>query len=149
MEAVLSSLGALLVRAVPTLLLLLFLHIYLKAIFFKPLEKALAERKAATSGVKKLAEDAIANAERKAKEYEEALRAARSEMYKEQEAMRRKWSEEQAAAVAAMRAKTDAMVNEARLQLEQEKTQAKAALAAQSDALAEQIAQSVLGGGRS
>jgi F-type H+-transporting ATPase subunit b len=146
MESVLASLGALLVRALPTFFLLLLLHFYLKAMFFKPLEAALKERKAATSGVRKLAQDALANAERKAAEYEEALRQARSEMYKEQETMRAQWRDDQSAAVMEARRRVESMVTEARQRIEREQLEAKASLESRSDALAEQIAQSILSG---
>jgi F-type H+-transporting ATPase subunit b len=146
MESVLASLGALLVRALPTFFLVLLLHFYLKAMFFKPLEAALKERKAATTGVKKLAEEALANAERKAAEYEEKLRQSRSEMYKEQETMRTQWRDEQAAAVADARRSVESMIAEARRRIEREQSEAKASLESRSDALAEQIAQSVLSG---
>jgi F-type H+-transporting ATPase subunit b len=146
MESVLASLGALLLRALPTFFLVLLLHFYLKAIFFKPLEAALKERKAATSGVRKLAEEAIANAERKAAEYEAALRAARSELYKEQEAMRAKWREDQTAAVAQMRRQVEAQVAEARRRIQREQQEARASLESRSEALAEEIARAILSG---
>jgi F-type H+-transporting ATPase subunit b len=146
MESVLASLSALLVRALPTFFLLLLLHFYLKAMFFKPLERALKERKAATTGVKKLADEALANAEKKAAEYEEALRAARSELYKEQEAQRLHWREEQTNAVAEMRKRMEASVADGRQRVAAEKEAAQASLAAQSDSLANEIAESVLDG---
>jgi F-type H+-transporting ATPase subunit b len=41
MDAILASLGELVLRAVPTLLLVVFLHFYLKFVFFAPLDKVL------------------------------------------------------------------------------------------------------------
>jgi F-type H+-transporting ATPase subunit b len=44
MEEILSQLGQLLLRAVPTFVLVVVLHFYLKYMFFKPLHKVLHER---------------------------------------------------------------------------------------------------------
>ena len=134
-------------RALPTFALLLLLLFYLKAMFFKPLEKALAERKAATAGVRKLAEESLAKAEQKAAEYDQSLRNARVEIYKEQEALRAQWREEQAKAMKEVRATTDAALREAQQQLDAHKQTALASLDAESDALAEQITRRVLAGG--
>jgi F-type H+-transporting ATPase subunit b len=147
MDSVLASLGALLLRAAPTILILAFLHIYLKIMFFKPLEQALKERKAATTGLKKLADESLKKAELKAVEYEEAIRAARAALYKEQEDRRTAYRTSQAVALKEMRAKMDAMVAEARQRLAAEKESAKASLGAESEALAEQITKAVLAGG--
>ncbi|MBM3810724.1 MAG: hypothetical protein FJW20_03705 [Acidimicrobiia bacterium] len=147
MESVLASLGALMLRAVPTFLILLLLHLYLKRVFYQPMEKALSERNRATAGVKKLAEESLEKATRKAAEYEDAIRAARSTLYKEQEAKRVAWRNEQTASLQAMRGKADTQVAEARQKLSAEKEAAKASLGAESEALAEQIARTVLTGG--
>jgi F-type H+-transporting ATPase subunit b len=147
MDSVLSSLSALMLRALPTFFILLFIHFYLKVMFFKPLDKALAERKSATAGVRKLAEESFRKAEQKAAEYEAAVRAARAQLYKEQEEKRNAWRQQQASALTSMREKTGAMVRDARATLDVEKEAAKASLQAESEALAEQIAGAVLAGG--
>lgn len=145
MESVLASLGALLLRALPTFLLLLLLHFYLKVVFFRPLDRALKDRDAATEGLRKLAGQALANAEQKAAEYEDALRAERSKLYKEQEQARRRLRDDQAAAVLALRREMEQEIARARDRVAQEKEVQRGALVAQTEALAEQIAGSVLG----
>src|SRR4051812_3696492 len=97
MDATLHQLAQILLQGLPTFFLVLFLHFYLKSVFFKPLEKMLHERKEATEGARKQAADSLARAEAKAAAYEESIRAARSEIYQEQEALRRKWRDEQTA----------------------------------------------------
>src|ERR1039458_2233397 len=52
MDAMLHALGGILLRAVPTFLLVILLHFYLKSIFFKPLEKVLDQRYEATEARK-------------------------------------------------------------------------------------------------
>lgn len=147
MESLLASLGGLLLRALPTFIILLILHFYLKAAFFKPIEKALKERKAATTGTRKLAEESLRKAEAKAAEYEEKLRAARAEIYREQEGIRKRWRDEQSAAIAAAKANVDAEIKAARQSIGAERDAAIASLSTQSDQLAEQIARTVLAGG--
>ena len=48
MEATLHSLGEIVLRGLPTFLLLVLLHFYLKRTFFAPLDKVLAARYEAT-----------------------------------------------------------------------------------------------------
>ena len=83
MDETLRQLGGILLRAVPTFLLVVLLHFYLKFIFFKPLGRILRQRYDATEGARKLAEASLAKASEKAAEYEAALRAVRAETYKE------------------------------------------------------------------
>jgi len=134
-------------KAVPTFLILLLLHYYLKTVFYKPMDQALAARKQATAGVKNLAEESLRKADAKSIEYEEALRAVRSALYKEQEEKRAAWRAEQNAGLVAMRRNTDTLVHESRQRLNSEKEAAKTTLSAESEALAEQIARAVLAGG--
>ena len=100
MEATLHALGEILVQALPTFFLVLLLFIYLRSMFFKPLERVLAERREATEGARKKAAEALDRAQAKAAAYEEKIRAARNDLYREQEEIRRKWRDDQSAQVA-------------------------------------------------
>src|SRR5260370_15982162 len=114
MDAILSSMATLLVNAVPTFFLVLILHFYLKATFFKPLEAVIKQRHDATVGARQLADEAFARAKEKMAQYEEALRNARTEVYKEQETIRQQFRVEQAKAVADARASAEALVRTAK-----------------------------------
>jgi F-type H+-transporting ATPase subunit b len=149
MDAILASLGELLLRAVPTFLLVVFLHFYLKYVFFTPLDRVLAARTQATGGARAAAQTSLETASRKAAEYEAAIRAARSEVYKEQEESRRALRQQQAAALDDSRRSSSEMVKQARVQLADEVAGAKNALAGESDRLASAIADSMLRGDRS
>jgi F-type H+-transporting ATPase subunit b len=144
MGAILSQLGELLLKAVPTFLLVIILTLYLKSMFFKPLEKVLKQRYQATGGARKQAEESIERAAKKIAEYEAAVRAARSEAYRAQEQMQREVQEQHAAQIATARHRAEAALKEARTGLAAEMEAAKSGLAAQTDALANQIADSVL-----
>ena len=144
MEAILNSLGGLLLKALPTLALLLLVHFYLKRTFFRPLEHVLRARRDATEGVRKLAEDTLAKAAEKTSEYEAAIRAARTDLYLEQEQLRRQFEVDGAASIRAARQSAEEMVKQARAQFVQEAEQAKLSLAYQSEELAGKIAAAIL-----
>jgi F-type H+-transporting ATPase subunit b len=96
---------------VPIVLILLVFYAVLRVLFFKPLLKVIAEREARTIGAQKAAEEAQKAAAEKVKQYQDALKQARTEIYVEQEAARKKVLDERAAQLKEARAKTAAMVN--------------------------------------
>jgi F-type H+-transporting ATPase subunit b len=144
MEQTLQALSGILLKAVPTILLLIVLHFYLKAMLFRPLQKMLSEREALTAGARKAAEASLAAAERKAEDYEAKFRDARAEVYREQEETRRVWIEDQAKQIAAGQARTAETLAAARKQMEVETASAKASLVDTSAAMADKIATTVL-----
>ena len=144
MTATLHALGGILLRAVPTFLLVIVLHFYLKFIFFRPLEKVLHKRYEATEGARKLALQSLERAAEKTAQYEAAIRAAKAEIYLSQEQLHKQLQEREAASALSARQRADAAVQEARGELANEVAAAKASLAAESDALADQIAESIL-----
>ena len=85
MESTLHDLGQLLLKAIPTLFLLLVVHFYLKRMFFRPMADVLAKRRAATEGQRESAEAMRAKAGEQTKAIEDQLRQAREAMYQEQE----------------------------------------------------------------
>lgn len=148
MDEILTALGGLVLSAVPTVLLLVLLHFYLKYVFFRPLDRVLARRHDATEGARNAAQASMETATRKAAEYAAAIRAARNEIYKEQEETRRKWRQEQAGAFEESRRKASEMVKQARVQLADEVVEANKLLAGETDRLASAIADSILRGDR-
>jgi F-type H+-transporting ATPase subunit b len=144
MEATLHALGQILVQALPTFFLVLFLFLYLRSMFFKPLEGVLAKRREATEGARAKAAEALERASAKAAAYEEQIRLARNDIYREQEEVRLKWREEQTAQVSAARQRAEAAITEARAQLAGDAEAAKSSLAANSQALADQITAAIL-----
>ena len=145
MDATLHALGGILLRAIPTFLLVILLHFFLKYTFFGPLERILKARYAATEGARKLAEETVAKAEARAADYEAAMRAARGEIYQAQDQLHQKLEEERKAAVHAARASADAMIRKAKEHLAGEVEQAKLELHAASESLGAEIADVVLG----
>jgi F-type H+-transporting ATPase subunit b len=144
MDVILHQLGELLLRAVPTVLLLVVVHFYLKNVFFKPLEKVLHQRYQATAGARKLAQESLERAAAKATEYEIAMRAARAEVYQAQEQVHRQLQERETQALGEARRRVEAALKEAKAALAGDVDGAKQQLAADSDLLADQIAESIL-----
>ena len=85
MDKTLHQLGGILLNGIPTFVLVLLLNVYLRFVFFKPLEKTLADRYAKTEGARKAAAAALAAADARVAEHQAALRAARSEVFEAQE----------------------------------------------------------------
>jgi len=146
MQALVYQARDLIVAALPTLVLFTLLSIYLKHLFFKPLGKALAERRAATEGTKHAAHNAFEKAKRKAAEYEASFRDARAELYKDQEAFRNELRAQQSSALAEMRTKNEALLADASARIASETAAAQASIGREAETLADQIASAVLKG---
>jgi F0F1-type ATP synthase membrane subunit b/b' len=146
MEETLRALGEILLKAVPTFVLVFVLYLYLARMFFRPLEEVLKRRYEATEGARKLADESLAKAAAKTGEYEAAMRAARGEVYNELGQLRRQLQADHAAAIENARQQAEAQINAAKAALQQEVSHLKQQLAGESDALATQIAESILRG---
>jgi F-type H+-transporting ATPase subunit b len=146
MDLILHQLAALLLKAIPTFLLVLILHFYLKFVFFKPMAKVLQQRYEATEGARKLAEQSLQQAAEKTSQYEAALREARSEIYRTQEQIHKQLQEREAAELAAARQQAGAAIQQAKAALAGDVANAKAGLAGESEMLANQIVESILRG---
>jgi|SRR5271157_4216269 len=142
----LHALGQILLNAVPTFILLLVLYLYAKYMFFRPMEKVLRQRYEATEGSRKMAEQASERAAARTAEYENALRAVRSEVYQAHDILHQQLQEREAAQLTVARQAAEAAVGAAREQLGLDVEQAKAALDRESDALAAEITESILRG---
>jgi F-type H+-transporting ATPase subunit b len=144
MEQTFQALGGILLKAIPTVCLLLLLHFYLKAMLFRPLDKVLKQRGELTEGARKAAEQSLNAADRKQQEYEDKFREARAEVYRAQEEIRRQWLQDQAAQIADARQRSEASVRAAREQIAGDAASARQNLEATSAALADEIASAVL-----
>jgi len=144
MDAMLHALGGILLKAVPTFLLVVLLHFYLKGVLFKPLQKVLRQRYEATEGARKLADESLERAAAKSAEYQDAMRAARGEIYQAQEQAHKRLQEGEFAELGAARKRAEAAVREAKTLLARDVEAAKASLAPDSELLANQIVESIL-----
>jgi F0F1-type ATP synthase membrane subunit b/b' len=146
MDATLHALGRIVLFGLPTSFLVIFLCIYLKAMYFKPFQRMLQARYEATEGARKAAEESLTRAHAKAAEFDAALQQARHEIYAAQEQYLKKLRDQQAAEAEAARQAAEARLKQAREQLAAEAAIARASLASQADQLASQIADAILSG---
>lgn len=138
------QLGELFLGAVPTVLILFVFYVVLRFLFFQPLLAVMAEREARTAGAQKAAEAAQAAAAEKIKQYQNALRQARTKLYAEQEAARKKLLDERAALLKASRNLASNEVSAAKEKVAQELAAAQRELEAGVPQLAAEIARRVL-----
>ena len=144
MQEIVLQLGELFLQAVPTLLILLAFYLMMRALFFKPLLAVMAERDARTAGARKAASAAEAAAAEKVKQYQEALKKARAQVYTEQEAARKKLLDERTALLKEARVKAAAEVAAGKEQAAKELATALVELKASVGQLAAEIARRVL-----
>ncbi|PSH03107.1 MAG: hypothetical protein CXZ00_13835 [Acidobacteria bacterium] len=144
MEQTFRQLGALLLGAIPTAVLLVLLYSLYYVILHRPLEAVLAERRKRTEGAIEQAHADIAVAAARATEYETRLRDAKLAIFKALENRRKQAIDARAAAVAQARERAHQQVAQAKAQIEQESAAARASLNTESDRIASQIIRAVL-----
>jgi F0F1-type ATP synthase membrane subunit b/b' len=144
MESTLHDLGQLLLKAIPTLLLLLVVHFYLKQMFFRPMEDVLAKRRAATDGLRESALEMRSKADEQTKAIEAQLRQAREAIYQEQEEARRGWTGDQSVQLDQARKDARERIRQSEELLSAEAVGAKSQLAGTANDLADRIAQTLL-----
>jgi F-type H+-transporting ATPase subunit b len=144
MQEIVLQLGELFLQAVPTVLIVLVFYLVLRGLFFKPLLKVMAEREERTAGARKAADAAEAAAVEKLKQYQEALKRARAQVYAEQEAARKKLLDERAAQLKVARSKAAAEVASAKQSVAKELVAAEHEIKTSVALLAAEIARRVL-----
>jgi F-type H+-transporting ATPase subunit b len=146
MNEILRQLGHLFVRTIPTVIFVFFLLLILDRLFFRPMLAVLKKREASTRGALERAREQAAEAEAKARQYEEAFQAARQEVYRQREADRRDALAEREKHLARAREQAEANLKEALDALGREVESARQDLQQASAPLAEQITEAVLSG---
>jgi len=141
---ILRQLQGLLWGALPTTLIVLLFFFFLRWAFWKPLERVLAERQAATEGARKEAGELLGQANEKLRQYEESLRQARAEIYRQQEGTRRLALDERARILRDTREKAGEMLRQAKLEIAGDVAEAKKDLDAETRRLAEEITRTLL-----
>jgi F-type H+-transporting ATPase subunit b len=144
MHGIGAQLIELLLGAVPTVLIILIFYFILRAVFFKPLLKVMAEREARSVGAQKAAETAQAAAADKVKQYKEALKHANGQVYAEQEAARKKLLDERAAQIKDARNKAGVEVSNAKARVEAELAAARRDVEGTVGQLSAEIARRIL-----
>ncbi|MBV8570798.1 MAG: hypothetical protein JO319_09300 [Acidobacteriaceae bacterium] len=144
MQSTVDNLLELLITSVPTIVIFVFLALYLNIMLFRPIGKILADRKKETEGMRELAQRAYDAAKQKASEYDRALEAARAAIRAELEAARRKWLDEQGAAIAKARAEMEEQIRNAKLDIAAQLQREQAALEKAAEYLSESVVNTLL-----
>jgi F-type H+-transporting ATPase subunit b len=144
MEEIVQQVEALLVGAVPTVVLFIVLVLAYQFLVQGPLTATLKQRRARTDGAIEDAHKAIAQAEARAAEYAAKLRLARAEVYKVREQRVKQGNAERDAALEVARKAGALKVSQARVELEAEAAQARLAIQASAGDLAKRVVRAVL-----
>jgi F-type H+-transporting ATPase subunit b len=144
MQEIVQQVEALLLGAVPTVLLFIVLVLAYQFLVQGPLTATLKQRRARTEGAIEDAHKAIALAEARAAEYDAKLRQARAEVYKVREQRVKQRNAERDAALDAARKVAALKVSQAKAELEAEASAARRSIQASAGELANQVVRAVL-----
>ncbi|WP_420236526.1 ATP synthase F0 subunit B [Telmatobacter bradus] len=144
MSLIIQQIEALLLGAIPTMILFIVLVLAYQFLVHTPLTATLKKRHELTEGAMEEAQKAIARAEARTSEYAEKLRLARAEAFKVREQRVKQWSSERDVALdAARKAATEKLVK-AKVEIASEATVARQAIEASAADLAAQVVRAVL-----
>ena len=140
----LVALGDILVKAIPTFILVWILFLYVSRIFLNPLQSTLRKRYESTEGLRQAAGARIGQAEQMTAAYQEALQTNSAEIYRQQEQDRQRAMEQRTEILRQAREKAEARIASARQEIHQDAEAAKKILQNESDQLAQWITRAVL-----
>ncbi len=140
----LTALGQIFLQAIPTFILVWILYLYTTRIFFRPLQKTLRKRYESTAGLRQAAEGNIDLAARKTAEYEQALRSAWTEVYRQQEQERQRALEQRADIVRLARRQAEELIRRTQQEIRGDVEEAKKRLAAEIEPIAHSITTLIL-----
>jgi F0F1-type ATP synthase membrane subunit b/b' len=143
---IVNQLGELFLAAVPTVIIVFLFYLFMRWSFFLPMQRVLAERHKRAEGAKVEAEARRVEAHEKQRLYTDTVKKARTEVFAEQEILRRRTLEERQATINAARATAQSAVQEAKKEIESEVKAARMELEHSKDALANEIAEAILAG---
>ena len=123
----------------------LLLALILDRLFFRPLLGAIKQREGAAVSAKALADQAAAEARRATEEFDRQTTAARTEVYKQMDEMRRAAMDDRASLVDATRKEADAALAQARADLKRDVDEARARLDKDAETMAGEAASRILG----
>lgn len=123
----------------------LLLTVLLDRLLFKPLMQTMAKREEAIRSARELAERSASEARAATVEFEQKTAAARAEIYKQMDEMRRAAMAERAEILARTRAEAEAGIAQASATIQAEADEARRRLAADAEQLGQAAADRILG----
>jgi len=143
---ILNQLGDLFLAAVPTVIIVFLFYFFLRWSFFGPIERVLAERHRRAEGARQDAEASRAAVQVKLRTYNDTMKKARTEMFVEQEGVRRRVLDDRQAKVSAARTEAQTALQEAKKTIAAEIQTARTELEQTSGSLASEIADAIIAG---
>lgn len=123
----------------------LLLTILLDRLLFKPILRVMGEREGAIRSARELAERSASEARAATAEFEQKTAAARTEIYRQMDEMRRTATNERTEILARTRAEAEAQIADASARLAAEVDEARRKLTADAEALGAAVAERILG----
>ena len=120
------------------------LYFVLKGFFFDPITQILSQRHGAIEGTQQQAKEQLAKVDKQSKAYAQALKEARLESYRKQEALRAEAMKERARVIAAGREDAEHRIGGARKEIQSQVNTAKKVLESEVNEIADGIAKIVL-----
>jgi F0F1-type ATP synthase membrane subunit b/b' len=143
---IVNQLGELFLAAVPTVIIVFLFYLFMRWSFFKPMERVLSERHKRAEGAKIDAEASRVATHEKQRVYNETVKKARTEVFAEQESLRRRTLDERQATINTARATAQIALQEAKKGIAADVKVARAELEQSKDNLANDIAEAILAG---
>jgi F0F1-type ATP synthase membrane subunit b/b' len=141
---IVNQLGDLFLAAVPTVIIVFVFYLFMRWSFFKPMERVLSERHKRAEGAKTEAEASRVAAHEKQRFYTDTVKKARSEVFAEQESLRRRALDERQTTINTARATAQTALQEAKNGIAADVKAARAELERSKDTLANDIAEAIL-----
>jgi F0F1-type ATP synthase membrane subunit b/b' len=143
---ILHQIGNFFLQALPTVIIFFFFYLYMRWVFFGPIQKAMAERSAKIEGARAEAAAVESAAKNDFQQYTDELNRAKAQIYQDQEASRQAVMDERAKLLKAMRSRAQEEVVAAKKKLEASLAAATSEVDALTPALAGEIARRILSG---
>ena len=127
-----------------TVLYVIVLYLFLSRFFFRPVVQILHKRRQLIEGRLEESRKRIEVVEKRTEEYEQAMRTARADAYRQQEIERDKALGEKTELVAKAKREAEAAVQDGRARLRSEADAARAKISGDLDALAKKLTTTIL-----
>jgi|SRR6187399_1906200 len=127
-----------------TIFYVIILYAFMSHFLFKPILHVLHERRRLIEGRLQASQQSVTEADKKAGEYENALKAARSETFRRQESLREQALAERTELLTRTKVESDKTVQDARTRLLTEAETASRKLDTQVDSLAKELTSALL-----
>jgi len=129
---------------VVVMILVWILYFVLKKSFCDPINQVLAEREAATNGAQEEAREKLAQVDEKSRAYQDSLKVARLESYRQQEEFRSIALKERFETLSEARRQADTILGTAKTEIEGQVAEAKKSLDSEIEGIASGIVKTIL-----